>query len=85
MDTRDSVPVGAAKPAPDKSPLLRGLFLFFLFVLATSDLFVQNGLRHFKGGVSREGVPTPFGNVVQGVFLVIAYITLTALSDLGAL
>lgn len=49
------------------------IFLFFLFLILTCDMFIDKGLSSFSGAVSGEDVTT-YGTVLQGTFLVIFFI-----------
>lgn len=51
--------------------ILIALFLIFIFVV--SDVFTGNIVSVFKGSVLCRA-PTPYGVVIQGIFLVIFYI-----------
>lgn len=54
-------------------------FLFVMFILVTSDVFVGIVLKKLNGAVDEFGIATPFGVVVQGLVLVLAYILLEAM------
>ena len=58
--------------------------LFIIFILVQSELFVNNVVGSFRGGVSGR-TPTTYGVAVQGVFLVLFYILAVYLIDHGAL
>ena len=57
------------------------LSLFVLFIVVTSDGFVDHVLDKFDGGVD-GGVPTSYGTVVQGIFLVFFYAIVVYLMDM---
>ena len=54
-------------------------FLFVMFILITSDVFVGVVLKKLNGAVDEFGIATPFGVTVQGLVLVLAYILLEAM------
>ena len=58
------------------------IFLFFIFILISSDLFISNILRIFKGSTNGPYVST-YGTIIQGIFLVILFITGLYLFDAG--
>lgn len=49
------------------------LFLIFLFLLITSDVFVGRVLSKFKGAVDYK-TPTSWGTFLQSLFLVLFFI-----------
>jgi hypothetical protein len=52
------------------------IFLFILFILITSDVFVNVLLKKLDGAVDEHGYSTPYGTVVQGLFLVLGHMVL---------
>lgn len=60
------------------------LALFVLFLWVASDVFVDSVVASFSGGVSCR-TPTPYGVVIQGVFLVIFYAAASHLIRQGAI
>lgn len=47
--------------------------IFVMFALVVSDVFTDNVISGFRGAVECR-TPTPFGVVLQGIFLVIFYV-----------
>ena len=47
-----------------------------------SSVFVDNVLAGFRGAVEHRA-PTPYGSVVQGIFLVLLYVIALHLIDSG--
>jgi hypothetical protein len=71
------------KNCNDLSLQLGPLFaLFCIFMFVVSDVFVQNVVSNFSGSLDRRN-PTACGTVVQGIFLVIFYSTVTTLIARG--
>lgn len=60
------------------------LFVFVLFLLVNSDVFVNNVLCGLGGAVEGRN-PTAYGTVVQGIVLVIGLILLTKVSEMQLL
>ena len=57
------------------------LLLFVLFIILQSRQFTDNILSRFNGAMDPPGVPTQYGQVIQGTILVIAYMCVVALID----
>lgn len=57
------------------------LFLFAMFILVTSDIFVDRVLQQWHGTLAEGGVVSAAGACVQGIILVIGYIAVGALID----
>lgn len=57
------------------------IFLFILFILITSDVFVSMLLKKLNGAVDDRGDATPYGTVMQGLTLVLAYMVLNFCID----
>lgn len=55
------------------------IFLFIIFILMTSDVFVNVMLKKIKGATDEHGLATPYGAVIQGFMLVICYMILNFL------
>jgi len=82
----DSEPIRVGKPAPDDLTSIlidivsnvqwkfMGLLLI-VFVFLNSDIFVNRILSTFNGAVNYK-YPTSYGVVLQGIFLVIAMISI---------
>lgn len=51
-------------------------FLFVLFILITSDVFINILLKKLNGTVDDRNIPTPYGTVIQGFVLVLGYMIL---------
>lgn len=49
------------------------IILFILFIIITSDVFIDRILAKFNGAVNLN-IPTAWGTVIQGVVLVLAYV-----------
>ncbi len=84
----NTVPLDALR-APAKTDVTvhvgggRSLFaVFALFLLVVSSVFVDNVLAGFRGAVELRA-PTPYGSVVQGIFLVLLYVVALHLIDSG--
>ncbi len=58
------------------------IMLFLLFVFVVSDIFVDNILAGFRGATKCR-TPSPYGVVLQGIFLVIFYVVVLHLADVG--
>jgi hypothetical protein len=54
-------------------------FLFIIFILVTSDVFVNLMLKKINGATDSYGSVTPFGVVMQGLMLVLAHIIMHSL------
>ena len=52
------------------------IFLFILFILITSDVFVNMLLKKIGGAVDDRGYATPYGTVIQGIVLVLGHMFL---------
>lgn len=52
------------------------LFLFILFILITSDVFINILLKKINGTIDDRGIPTPYGTMIQGFVLVLCYMLL---------
>jgi len=50
------------------------IVLFLLFLLITSDVFISNIIGKL-GGTGSLFNPTVFGSIIQGVFLVLFYVS----------
>jgi hypothetical protein len=80
--SRDAVPLddlaGATTSRPRGAKPWGGLDLktlvavFAVFMLVVSDVFTDNVIAGFRGGVECR-TPTAYGVVLQGIFLVIFY------------
>lgn len=95
MTTSDSAPLALGDEAPSDKPALLMMvvkalsniqyksliFLFILFVLVTSDVFVEVILKKMSGTVDDAGDATPYGTVIQGLILVLAYMILNFFID----
>ena len=57
------------------------IFLFILFILITSDVFVSMLLKKMGGAVDDRGYATPYGTVIQGIVLVLGYMFLNFFID----
>ncbi|MEM3062323.1 MAG: hypothetical protein QW303_02070 [Nitrososphaerota archaeon] len=57
-------------------------FLFLLFLLVTSNAFVDNILVKFQGAVENKS-PTFRGVAIQGIFLILFYIILDKIIEWG--
>ena len=96
MTTSDAEPI-VLKDEPQSRPALLMMavnalcniryksmvFLFILFVLITSDVFISIILKKLSGAVDDHGLASPYGTVVQGVILVIGYMLINFLIDQG--
>lgn len=49
------------------------IILFLLFIIITSDVFVDRILSRFGGAVNLN-IPTTWGTVLQGLLLVFSYV-----------
>lgn len=58
------------------------ILLFTTFMLLSSDVFINRVLSKFNGAVDHR-YPTNYGVLLQGMFLVLAYIIYDALVSLG--
>jgi hypothetical protein len=73
----------ATNAACASSPGLGALAgLFILFLLVTSDGFVDSVIGLFQGGTVAR-TPTAYGTVLQGIFLVVLYALGHLLLDKG--
>lgn len=93
VDAKEDADQG--KPGTSKSPqiLMMGvnalcnirykslLFLFILFILITSDVFINMILKKLNGTVDDHGYATPYGTVIQGIVLVLGFMILNFLID----
>ena len=61
------------------------IFLFILFILITSDVFVNLLLKKINGAVDDAGCASPYGTIVQGLALVIGYMILNFFIDQGVI
>lgn len=61
------------------------LFLFILFILITSDVFINLLLKKINGAVDDRGYASPYGTVIQGLTLVLCYMLLSFLIDQGVI
>ena len=57
------------------------LFLFILFILITSDVFLAMVLKKMGGAVDADGHATPYGSCLQGALLVLGYMILNYLIE----
>lgn len=58
------------------------LFLFLIFLLVTSDIFVEKILGKIDGATSHRD-PTTKGTFIQGFFLVFFYMIMDLVTKLG--
>ena len=58
--------------------------LFVLFLFIVSDIFVNNLVSQFEGGVTGRS-PTVYGVIIQGTCLVILYALASYFINLGVL
>lgn len=69
--------------SPPSSPFMNkirsAIFLFIVFLLLSSDVFIDQALSRFNGAVD-AGIPTSIGVVIQGIFLVVGYILIDTLT-----
>lgn len=59
-----------------------GFFLFFIFMLLTSNFFVIKYLARYTDAVTSIGDVTLKGNIIRGVILVLVYMSLEIISTL---
>lgn len=57
------------------------LLLFVLFMILQSKQFVDTILSKFNGATTTSGMPTQYGQVIQGIILIISYMCVVALID----
>jgi len=55
-----------------------GLLIFLLFIVLSTDVFIDQILNKFDGAVN-SGYSTMYGTILQGIFLVIGYIIIDLL------
>lgn len=60
------------------------MFLFILFIIITSDIFIDKCLRKIPGSVENM-TSTNKGTVIQGIFLVIFFIIMDGILSSGVL
>ena len=86
----DSVPltfVFDGPPGKDHEPRLQVanlkliIILFVAFIIVVSDVFTNSVIAGFGEKAVRGRTPTPWGVVLQGVFLVIFYILAVYLTE----
>lgn len=101
MADDDSVPLDIDTDTDEKKPALlkmmvSGLcsikykmlmFLFILFIFVTSDVFNGTLLKKIDGAISQDDhlSATPYGVVIQGIVLVIAFSVLQFLIEKNVL
>lgn len=93
MSFSDSVPLEALEasaetPKKDAPRLNVGnvklLFaLFVIFMVVSSDMFIDNIISSFGENAIKGRDPTPWGTTLQGIFLVIFYIVAIYLTENG--
>lgn len=82
----DSVAVGAPRAQRRKRHSLKLLaILFILFILVVSETFTASVLAGFGEKAVLGRVPTPWGTLLQGGFLVAAYAAAGCLVERGVL
>lgn len=57
------------------------LLLFILFMLIQSKIFIDNVLVRFDGSMDSPENPSQYGQVIQGIVLVLSYMCVIALLD----
>jgi len=86
MSSPDAVPIDAGLELPEchqsfGQGLKSALALLLLFLAVVSDAFITHVLSGFGDKAVRGRAPTPWGVVLQGIFLVLMFTMATYLVD----
>lgn len=59
-----------------KLPIKLAIFIFIIFIILKSDVYINNVLAKFNGTVNYTNQTTTKGEIISGIFLVLGFLCL---------
>ena len=68
-----------------KLPIKLAIFIFIIFIILKSDIYINNLLAKINGAVNYTNQTTTKGEIISGIFLVLGFLCLDIIIQYGIL